>query len=260
MTPLKARLLLGAVFGLIGGVAANALFLQSDRHGTTTLRSIALGKPSPGARPESPPRSGDWVTRLKSPVTAPKPGSPEPAPRRMAAANPRPTGKLSPDSSKLPAAGPHILEPAGPRTVRAVQRELSARGYAPGESDGVIGLMTRAAIMAYQHDNGLPLTAEPSEELLRHIILGRSLSAPISLPSQGEQIHVDMVVRVVQRALASLGYYTARIDGRLNETTTRAIREFELDQKREPKQRISGQLIAALGRATGSPLTVPAGR
>ena len=43
--------------------------------------------------------------------------------------------------------------------TRAVQRELKAKGYETGVVDGVAGLVTRAAIMAYEADHGLTLTA-----------------------------------------------------------------------------------------------------
>ena len=47
-----------------------------------------------------------------------------------------------------------------PETIRAIQRELQARGYEAGAADGVPRLVTRAAIMAYEHDNGLPLSTD----------------------------------------------------------------------------------------------------
>ena len=56
--------------------------------------------------------------------------------------------------------------------IRGIQRELNGRGYDAGPPDGVVGLITRAAIMAYEHDYGLPLTATPSQDLLSRIVLG----------------------------------------------------------------------------------------
>ena len=38
--------------------------------------------------------------------------------------------------------------------TRAIQRELKAKGYEAGAVDGVIGLVTRGAIMAYESDAG----------------------------------------------------------------------------------------------------------
>ena len=44
-------------------------------------------------------------------------------------------------------------------TVRAIQRQLKKRGFGSIPSDGVLRPVTRAAIMAFEHDNGL-LTAD----------------------------------------------------------------------------------------------------
>ena len=45
--------------------------------------------------------------------------------------------------------------------TRAVQRELQIRGYETGARDGVAGVMTRGAIMAYEHDHGLAADGAP---------------------------------------------------------------------------------------------------
>ena len=50
---------------------------------------------------------------------------------------------------------------------QALQRGLTAAGFDTQGSDGVIGAKTRAAISAYQTSRGLPVTGEPSLELLR---------------------------------------------------------------------------------------------
>lgn len=48
----------------------------------------------------------------------------------------------------------------------ALQGRLTARGFDTGGSDGVIGQKTREALAAYQASAGLPITGEPSMELL----------------------------------------------------------------------------------------------
>lgn len=50
---------------------------------------------------------------------------------------------------------------------QAIQTRLTAAGYDTGGTDGVIGAKTRAAISAYQAAQGLPVTGEPSLDLLR---------------------------------------------------------------------------------------------
>ncbi|HEY6918634.1 MAG TPA: peptidoglycan-binding protein, partial [Tabrizicola sp.] len=50
-----------------------------------------------------------------------------------------------------------------------LQRLLTARGFDTGGSDGVMGTKTREAISAYQASAGLPVTGEPSLDLLRRL-------------------------------------------------------------------------------------------
>lgn len=52
-----------------------------------------------------------------------------------------------------------------------VQEELAARGYYRGPLDGVAGRGTRAAILKYEQDNGLPRTGEVSLALVNHLRL-----------------------------------------------------------------------------------------
>ena len=52
---------------------------------------------------------------------------------------------------------------------QALQRGLTAAGFDTGGTDGVMGAKTKAAIAAYQQAAGLPVTGEPSLELLRRL-------------------------------------------------------------------------------------------
>ena len=52
-------------------------------------------------------------------------------------------------------------------TVAAVQRRLARGGYYRGSIDGVIGQGTRAAIRAYERNNGLPVDGQIDRQLLR---------------------------------------------------------------------------------------------
>jgi peptidoglycan hydrolase-like protein with peptidoglycan-binding domain len=139
--------------------------------------------------------------------------------------------------------------------TKAIQRELKAKGYEAGAVDGVTGLVTRGAIMAYESDAGLPLTGEPRQPLLQHIILG---SAQIQPGSEGTRTppgpEAEAVIRAVQRAFRQLGYITTLPDGRLNDATRRAIRKFEKDRKLGETGRISGELLAKLANLAGDAL------
>jgi peptidoglycan hydrolase-like protein with peptidoglycan-binding domain len=147
---------------------------------------------------------------------------------------------------------------AGDRTslTRAIQRELKGKGYETGAIDGVAGLVTRGAIMAYESDSGLPLTGEPRADLLQHLVLG---SARLE-PSAAEALSTpptpaaESVIRAAQRALRQLGYLSGDSDGRLNAETIRAIRRFEADRKLSETGRISGELLAKLASVAGDAL------
>jgi peptidoglycan hydrolase-like protein with peptidoglycan-binding domain len=50
--------------------------------------------------------------------------------------------------------------------VKAVQEAMNAEGYECGTPDGISGKKTKAAIEAFQNDNGLTATGTVTEELL----------------------------------------------------------------------------------------------
>ena len=50
-----------------------------------------------------------------------------------------------------------------------LQQRLTAAGFDTGGTDGVIGGKTRAAISAYEASIGVPVTGEPSLEILRRL-------------------------------------------------------------------------------------------
>lgn len=52
---------------------------------------------------------------------------------------------------------------------QALQQALTRAGYDTGGTDGVMGAKTKAAIAAYQQAAGLPVTGEPSLDLLRRL-------------------------------------------------------------------------------------------
>jgi hypothetical protein len=58
------------------------------------------------------------------------------------------------------------------RDRQELQQRLTAAGFDTQGSDGVIGNNTRAAIRAYQSRSGLPVTGEPSGDLLAHLRRG----------------------------------------------------------------------------------------
>lgn len=61
--------------------------------------------------------------------------------------------------------------PAGPGGLVAnIQMSLTRLGFNPGPVDGVYGRQTADAISQFQHANRLPVTGEPSPQLLNYMI------------------------------------------------------------------------------------------
>lgn len=135
-------------------------------------------------------------------------------------------------------------------TTKALQNGLRGKGYDPGPVDGVAGLMTQAALMAFEFDNGLPLTAKVTPERVEMVVFGvpadarRSAYAPGGVPSA----EAAGVIRTVQQSLAGVGYDVGAVDGALSARTSRAIKEFEIDHGLPESGRVSGRLLAELVR------------
>jgi peptidoglycan hydrolase-like protein with peptidoglycan-binding domain len=216
-----------AAFALLSiGVGANVFFLQSR-------------EPSPGATEEPL-----WNLASAQNMEVGDTGS-------IDRADESPT---APDLPKAAAAVAHDPPPPAVMSAadltKAVQRELQIRGYETGARDGVAGLMTRGAILAFEYDHGLPLTARPSQELLKAILLG-DVRAKKKRAAGTETAEAQDVIRSVQRSLARLGYRPGAANGRMTRDTERAIRAFELDQTLPESGRVSGPLISRLARLSG---------
>lgn len=250
MTAFRARVLLGAFSLIFGGVAVNAMLLQHDGApwsntallSETSKINKAVSKPQrrrvrrvlPRWNPNISPTSEDSSKTVAQNVTA----LPKPVPATTISVTP--TTK------------------AAQATVRAIQRELTARGYEPGPVDGILGVMTRAAIMAYEHDERLTLTANPTEGLLERIILG-GVGEGSSSPRGPAQQHARLLAESVQDALTRLGYVPGPADGIVSTNTIRAIKAFEKDHNLATTGRISGRLVAEIGRVSGARFRIAAG-
>ena len=73
----------------------------------------------------------------------------------------------APSASSLPAPG--LSRSAPDATVQAIQRKLNELGYNAGTADGLMGMGTRSAILAFQRDNGLVADGNPTSALLQLI-------------------------------------------------------------------------------------------
>jgi peptidoglycan hydrolase-like protein with peptidoglycan-binding domain len=216
------RLVFLAFVGLTGSIIYNALYLQ-EQNGTAVVAASGQPVPVPERRP------------------------------------PIEVVKLPPVSTDLPPMDSG--EGGAEGLVKAVQRELAARGYDTGPEDGTLNDKTRSAISAYQGAHGLPVTGVASDELLRDILLGGSVKPPagatgsVADKALGPKAKVEAKVKAVQQILADLGYAPGPVDGALGGATTRAITSFQHDRKIAETGRITPELLRELKRVTGRDLT-----
>ena len=213
MGVMAPRLVFLAFIGLTGSIIYNALYLQGQP-GSAAVMASGQTVPTPERRPPI------------EVVTPP------------------------PVSTDLP---PLQAEGEAQPLVRAVQRELAARGFDVGTEDGTQSSKTRAAISAYEKAQGLPVTGVATDELLRHILLGGSAppagaTGSVDADTKGK---ADAKVKVVQKTLADLGYAPGPVDGAMGTATARAITSFQHDRKIAETGRITPELLRELNRVTG---------
>jgi peptidoglycan hydrolase-like protein with peptidoglycan-binding domain len=249
MAVVIARLVFLAFVALTGTIIYNALYLQ-DQHGPAALSASQPPKVIAGSS---------------------SPSLPSPSPARYAAPAaplaPVETAKLPPVSTDLPSPLPEVENGAPELLIKAVQRELSTRGYDVGSADGKLNDKTRAAISAYEGREGLPVTGKASDDLLRHILLGDSVKpgaaatgsvAPgddATAPAKAKSDAANSSVKAVQQVLADLGYAPGPVDGAMGASTTHAITAFQHDRKIRETGRITPELLRELKRVTGRDLT-----
>lgn len=216
MTPQLARFALCAFAFLAGAVAVNAFYLQGR---SVEAPRLATGERTPAATATSRPVSRED--------------------RRIA--------PLQANAAKLENPPEPGAVDGRPDTIKAIQRELTTRGYGPITVDGIAGLSTRAAIMAFEATEGLPLTAIANEQMLKNILLGAT-PPPGQKPAE-PSARAQEVIRAVQNWLLSLGYAAGPANGLMSPETEKAIRAFEANAGLTPKGRITAELVKRLADA-----------
>lgn len=244
----ETRLCLAAFACLSVAVTFNLIFFQGRRL-TSSVETAAISADAIMRRPSgdaaAAPKADEGraanVGQAEAALVAPVVPAPVAAERRSPERTPATT------TSAVAAAVPGMSRAD---VVRGLQRGLGALGYEPGQPDGVVGLMTRAAIMAYEADNGLALTGEPAEELLKRLNSGSPPSrSPRKGPPEVKNIEAAQIIRSVGQWLSALGYPLAKIETGMSPALVRAIRDFEASQKMPETGRISAPLVARLSRA-----------
>jgi peptidoglycan hydrolase-like protein with peptidoglycan-binding domain len=276
-SPREARIAGCAVVLLAGGVAMNvALFQGSPRERRAQQMPAGMTTALPGKAGAVEPRrpSGPMTLTLASLIDADPSAAQEitqsstrtpvlastPAPKPAATLLPSRMVGIARSIDRLLVAQPEAPPPNRQQdVVRQVQSELAALGYAPGPADGDAGMLTRAAILAFEHDRGLPATAEATDGLLlalrmpagnRRTVAGANWRSP-SRAAAG-------MVRAVQQNLIAAGLLIGAASGQFDAPTAAAIRAFETANNLTPTGRISAPLVTKLRRIGTPPARVAA--
>lgn len=114
-------------------------------------------------------------------------------------------------------------------SVANVQRLLNDLGYDAGPVDGLMGSKTRSAIRAYQIDNALPTSGQPSRSLFARLQASASGQATASNGTTSRSAVSSELVADIQSELRRRGYDIAAVDGRLTGATSEAIRRYQSD-------------------------------
>jgi len=189
--PRDARIAGALTAVLIGGVVWNVAFRQEgprDRRRAVIPVGVHVPLPATPSTAEARRPQGPVTLSLAALIEQGEGRAPE-APTSVAPETPTLSGRMSAIAKSLdrlagsePQATAAPVQPtAAAVLVREVQTALAARGYEPGPADGHAGPMTRAAILAFERDQGLPATAAPSGALLA------ALRAPVRPRASGAQ-------------------------------------------------------------------------
>ena len=158
------------------------------------------------------------------------------------------TDKAAPDNAGASA----LLEedPKAPRLHIALQRELARRGYANQLKVRPNGL--RLAVLAYEFDNSLPLTGEPTEALLKRVLFDGN-QGPRGSFSDRAELNTKLVMEA-QRMLAGLGFFRGTFSGRIDVWTSNAIRDFERHRGIPLTGRLTDRTLLELISYSGQPI------
>ena len=122
--------------------------------------------------------------------------------------------------------------------VRKLQNRLDALGYKPGYTDGKFGATTEAAVMAFQANNNLTVDGKAGPATQR-VLYGSAKKSNVAYSTLRPDDRSD-AVRNMQYTLYELGYYDGAIDGIYGQTTSDAVRSFQIENGLKPVDGIAG--------------------
>ena len=133
--------------------------------------------------------------------------------------------------------------------VRKLQNRLKALGYTLGSSDGKFGRSTESVVMAFQANNSLTVDGKAGPATQRKLY-GSSANKSTVTYSTLRDGDSGEAVRNMQYTLYELGYYDGAIDGVYGNTTSDAVRAFQIENSLKPVDGIAGN--ATLSRMYSS--------
>jgi peptidoglycan hydrolase-like protein with peptidoglycan-binding domain len=158
------------------------------------------------------------------------------------------------------ASGTVRLDDASDAQVKALQRELSARGLYQDQIDGVVGPKTRSALRNFQTQQGIAasgdLDTRSADALGLTTARVEGIAANRAAPPRkaAEMTGIELTqlstaqVQKVQNRLSQLGFYQGEIDGVAGGATRTALqRYFQRQTQLAVQGRVSDSAIAALG-------------
>jgi peptidoglycan hydrolase-like protein with peptidoglycan-binding domain len=121
----------------------------------------------------------------------------------------------------------------------ALQTELVAAGYEPGEIDGIYGPATLAAVKQLQKDSGLPETG------FVDIATGQALDDKVAAAGQEAAVSELTHTAAVQTVLSLTGFWTGAIDGIWTDELTVALQAFQSKLGVAPTGEVDPATLAA---------------
>ncbi len=142
----------------------------------------------------------------------------------------------------------------GPRLQAALKRELFRRGYLDQLQNCSNGL--KLAVLAYEFDNGLPLTGEPTEALLKRILFDVN-HGPRGAFADRAELNPRLVIEA-QKMLLGLGFFRGAFSGRMDVWTSDAIKDFERHRGLALTGRLNGETLLELIAYSGQTIVLSA--
>jgi peptidoglycan hydrolase-like protein with peptidoglycan-binding domain/DNA invertase Pin-like site-specific DNA recombinase len=152
-------------------------------------------------------------------------------------------------------AGPALAQgagygaPAEAERVRAVQRVLARKGWAPGPVDGLYGPATEAAVVRFQAAAGLAADGVVGRQTAR--ALSQTRAGALRRGAGYQTSQGSRRVRTLQRRLTAAGLNPGPLDGRFGPRTEAAVARLQRAAKLNASGSVDSPTRRALANAAG---------